>query len=125
MRRWPSAWAPLALGTDAGGSIRIPAGFCGVVGHKPTFGEVPHWPGSPFGTLAHAGPMGWTVPDCALLMNVLTERDPRDSAAAPRRGVDYLAALDGGIEGLRIAYSPTLGYVDVQRRTWRKRWRGR
>jgi aspartyl-tRNA(Asn)/glutamyl-tRNA(Gln) amidotransferase subunit A len=104
---------PLALGTDAGGSIRIPAGFCGVVGHKPTFGEVPHWPASPFGTLAHAGPMTWTVADAALMMNVLTEADPRDSQAAPRRGVDYLAELQGGIEGVKIAFSPTLGYVDV------------
>ena len=105
--------APMALGTDAGGSIRIPAGFCGVVGHKPTFGEVPHWPASPFGTLAHAGPMTWTVRDCALMMNVLTEPDPRDSLAAPRRGVDYLAEIDKGIRGLRVAYSPTLGYVDL------------
>lgn len=106
---------PLALGTDAGGSIRIPAGFCGVVGLKPTFGEVPHWPASPFGSLAHAGPMAWTVADCALMMNVLTEPDPRDSQAAPRRGVDYLAALEGGVKGLKVAFSPTLGYVDVKR----------
>jgi aspartyl-tRNA(Asn)/glutamyl-tRNA(Gln) amidotransferase subunit A len=105
----------LALGTDAGGSIRIPAAFCGVVGHKPTFGEVPHWPASPFGTLAHAGPMTWTVADCALMMNVLTEPDPRDSQAAPRRDIDYLAELEGGIEGLKIAFSPTLGYVEVDR----------
>ncbi len=109
----PLGMGALALGTDAGGSIRIPAGFCGVVGFKPTFGEVPHWPGSPFGSLAHAGPMAWTVRDCALMMNVLTERDPRDAAAAPRRGTDYLTALDGGIDGVRIAFSPTLGYVDV------------
>jgi aspartyl-tRNA(Asn)/glutamyl-tRNA(Gln) amidotransferase subunit A len=106
---------PLALGTDAGGSIRIPAGFCGVVGHKPTFGEVPHWPGSPFGTLAHAGPMTWTVADAALMMNVLTGTDPRDPHAAPRRGVDYLGAIEGGVKGLKIAYSPTLGFVDVDR----------
>ncbi len=104
---------PLALGTDAGGSIRIPAAFCGIVGLKPTQGEVPHWPPPPYGTLAHAGPMTWTVADCALMMNVLTEADPRDAQAAPRRHIDYLAALDGGIEGLRIAFSPTLGYVDV------------
>ncbi len=104
---------PLALGTDAGGSIRIPAAFCGVVGLKPTFGEVPHWPVSPFGTLAHPGPMSWTVEDCALMMNVLTEPDTRDCQALPRRDIDYLDNLDAGIRGLKIAYSPTLGYADV------------
>jgi len=106
---------PLALGTDAGGSIRIPAGFCGIVGLKPTFGEVPHWPASPFGTLAHAGPMTWTVSDCALMMNVLTEADPRDSQAAPRRHVNYLDGLDRGVEGLKIAFSPSFGYVEVNK----------
>ncbi|MDX1804024.1 MAG: amidase [Alcanivorax sp.] len=106
--------APLALGTDAGGSIRIPAGFCGIVGFKPTFGEVPHWPASPFGSLAHAGPMTRTVGDAALMMNVLSEADARDSQAAPRRRVDYLASLDQPLRGLRIAVSATLGYVDVQ-----------
>ncbi|MDZ7785337.1 MAG: amidase [Halioglobus sp.] len=107
--------APLALGTDAGGSIRIPAAFCGVVGHKPSFGEVPHWPASPFGTLAHAGPMTWTVEDCALMMNVLTEADDRDINAVPRRSIDYLRAVREGerLDGLRIAFSASLGYVDV------------
>ena len=105
--------APMALGTDAGGSIRIPAAFCGIVGHKPTFSEVPHWPASPFGTLAHAGPMTRTVADAALMMQVLTEADPRDSLAAPRRNTDYLAALHQPMKGLRIALSTTLGYVDV------------
>ena len=105
--------APLALGTDAGGSIRIPAGFCGIVGHKPTFGEVPHWPASPFGTLAHAGPMTRTVADAALMMTVMSEADARDSLAAPRRGIDYVAALQQPIKGLRIALSTTLGYADV------------
>ncbi|WP_022961027.1 amidase [Halopseudomonas pelagia] len=105
--------APLALGTDAGGSIRIPAAFCGIVGLKPSFGEIPHWPASPFGTLAHAGPMTWTVEDAALMMNVLTEADHRDTNAVPRRGIDYLADLKKGVKGLKIAYSPNLGYVDV------------
>jgi|TARA_R110001592_G_scaffold87235_5_gene257714 aspartyl-tRNA(Asn)/glutamyl-tRNA(Gln) amidotransferase subunit A len=105
--------APLALGTDAGGSIRIPAGFCGIVGLKPSFGEVPHWPASPFGTLAHAGPMTWTVEDAALMMNVLCEADHRDTNAVPRRNIDYLANLNKGVKGLKIAYSPNLGYVDV------------
>jgi aspartyl-tRNA(Asn)/glutamyl-tRNA(Gln) amidotransferase subunit A len=104
---------PLGLGTDAGGSIRIPAAFCGIVGLKPSFGEVPHWPASPFGTLAHAGPMTWTVEDCALLMNVMSEGDHRDTNAVPRRGIDYLATLKDGVEGMKIAYSPNLGHVEV------------
>ncbi|HKJ09065.1 MAG TPA: amidase [Gammaproteobacteria bacterium] len=103
---------PVALGTDAGGSIRIPAGFCGVVGHKPTHGRVPMWPPSPFAPLAHPGPMTWTVEDAALLMNVLTERDPRD-ATLPPNNLDYVDALAGGVSGLHVAFSPTLGYVDV------------
>lgn len=105
--------APLALGTDAGGSIRIPASFSGLVGFKPSFGEVPHWPASPFGTLAHPGPMSWTVEDCALMMNVLAEFDHRDTHAIPRRHIDYTGNLGRSIKGLKIAYSPNLGYVDV------------
>lgn len=105
--------APLGLGTDAGGSIRIPASFCGLVGLKPSIGEVPHWPASPFGTLTKAGPMARTVEDCALMMNVLTEADARDTMAYPRRNIDYLSRLQGGVRGLRIAFSPNLGYVDV------------
>ena len=104
---------PIGLGTDAGGSIRIPAAFCGIVGHKPSFGEVPHWPASPFGTLAHAGPMTWTVEDCALLMNVICEADHRDTNAVPRRHIDYLAQLRDGVAGMRIAFSPNLGHVEV------------
>ncbi|WP_051687098.1 amidase [Microbulbifer sp. HZ11] len=115
----PLGMGPLALGTDAGGSIRIPAGFSGLVGLKPSFGEVPHWPASPFGTLAHAGPMTWTVADCALLMNVLSEADYRDTNAIPRRNIDYLAALEGEpqdlLRGVHIAFSATLGYVQVDR----------
>ena len=113
----PLGMGPLALGTDAGGSIRIPAGFSGLVGLKPSFGEVPHWPASPFGTLAHAGPMTWTVADCALMMNVLSEADDRDTNAIPRRNIDYTAAIHGEpaelLQGLKIAYSATLGYVQV------------
>ncbi|KAB7623726.1 amidase [Alkalilimnicola sp. S0819] len=105
---------PLSLGTDAGGSIRIPAGFCGCVGHKPTHGRVPMWPPSPFAPLAHPGPMTRTVEDAALLMNVISEPDPRDSTLPDNR-TDFLAVLGEGVRGLRIAYSPDFGYVRVDR----------
>lgn len=104
---------PLALGTDGGGSIRIPGGFTGVVGLKPTFARVPHWPMSPFGTLSHAGPMARTVTDTALLLQVLAGADHRDWTGLPVHGTDYVAETGGGVAGLRIAYSPDLGYVEV------------
>lgn len=108
----PLGMGALALGTDAGGSIRIPAGFCGLVGLKPTTGRCPMWPASAFAPLAHVGPLAWTVADAALLMNVLTEFDPRDTTVPPTTA-NYLDALEGDdLRGWRIAYSPTLGYVD-------------
>lgn len=127
----------LGLGTDGGGSIRIPASFCGHVGLKPTWGRVPVWPVSPFGTLAHAGPHAWTVADAALMLSVIAEPDPRDwTALAPEgfgtpedgfsergasgarrtglgRPPDYTRALRTDASDVRIAFSPTLGYVDV------------
>lgn len=109
----PLGMGPLALGTDAGGSIRIPAGFCGVVGHKPTHGLCPMWPPSAFYPLAHVGPMTWTVADTALLLDVLAEPDPRD-VTLPNCPVSFRDALDQvDLSGIRIALSPTLGYVDV------------
>ncbi|MEX0731967.1 MAG: amidase [Aquisalimonadaceae bacterium] len=104
--------AALALGTDAGGSIRIPAGFTGVVGHKPTQGRCPIWPQSPFGALAHPGPMTWTVEDTALLLNVMAESAPQDTTL-PSTSEDFLVGLNKGVRGLRIAFSPRFGYVDV------------
>lgn len=105
---------PLSVGTDGGGSIRIPAAFCGIVGVKPTYGRIPLWPASPFGTLAHAGPMSRAVADAALMLNVLAEPEARDWTSLPPEDVDYLDALEGGVEGLRVAFSPNLGYVSVQ-----------
>ncbi|MFE4538089.1 amidase [Streptomyces scopuliridis] len=100
---------PLSIGTDGGGSVRIPASFCGIFGFKPTYGRVPLYPSSPFGTLAHAGPMTRDAADAALLMDVISGADWRDwSQLAPAR--DALAsAYATGVKGLRIAYSPTFG----------------
>ncbi|MGD1876792.1 MAG: amidase [Kiloniellaceae bacterium] len=103
----------LHIGTDGGGSIRIPAGFTGIAGHKPSFGRVPAYPSSAFGTVAHVGPMARSVADCAAMLNVLARPDARDWFALPYDGADYLDGLDSGIKGLRIAYSPDLGYVKV------------
>jgi aspartyl-tRNA(Asn)/glutamyl-tRNA(Gln) amidotransferase subunit A len=92
-----------ALGSDTGGSIRIPASLCGVVGLKPTFGRVsragivPHsW------SLDHAGPLTLSVRDAALLLNVLAGHDTRDPGSADVPVPDYTASLDGGIAGMRI-----------------------
>ena len=105
-------FVPLALGTDGGGSIRIPASFTGVYGLKPSFGRVPAYPLSPFGTVAHIGPMSRTVRDSALLMNVITRPDARDWHSLAYDGVDYGRRLDESLKGRRIAFSPRLGYVD-------------
>jgi len=104
---------PLTIGTDGGGSIRIPCSFSGLFGIKPTFGRVPAWPLSPFGTVAHVGPMTRTVTDSALMMNVLTQPDARDWHQLPPDGRDYRIGLDDGVRRLRIAYSATLGYASV------------
>ena len=108
-----SGMCPLTLGTDGGGSIRIPCAFTGIFGLKPSFGRVPAWPLSPYGTVAHIGPMSRTVRDTALLMNVIAQPDARDWFALPADRRDYLEGLDGGVRGWRIAYSANLGYADV------------
>ena len=105
--------APLAIGTDGGGSVRIPASFCGIFTIKPTYGRIPHFPASPYGTMAHAGPMTTTVTETALLMDVLCEPDSRDWSALEPPTSSFLAGLEDGVRGLRIAYSPGLGFARV------------
>lgn len=103
----------LAIGTDGGGSVRIPAAFCGIFGFKATFGRVPAWPISPFGTLANVGPMTSTVADAALMLDVISAPDHRDPLTLPPSSYDYADHLTGGVEGLRIAFSPDLGYAKL------------
>lgn len=102
---------PLSVGTDGAGSVRIPAAFCGNVGLKPSFGRVPAYPLSPFGTVAHLGPHTMSVRDAALMMNVIKQPDARDWTSLPPDARDYTVGLEDGVRGLRIAYSPTLGYA--------------
>jgi aspartyl-tRNA(Asn)/glutamyl-tRNA(Gln) amidotransferase subunit A len=103
---------PLSLGTDGGGSVRIPAAFTGTTTIKPTFGRVPIYPASPFGVLSHLGPMTRTAADAVLLLDVISGSDVRDPwALAPVAAA--VAQVPQAASGLRIAVSPTLGYVDV------------
>ncbi|HEV8440848.1 MAG TPA: amidase [Methylomirabilota bacterium] len=104
---------PLAIGTDGGGSIRIPASCAGIFGLKPTFGLIPIYPFSAAWSLSHIGPMTRTVADAALMMNACAGPDPRDQFSLPGPRVDYLKALGGGVKGLRIAFSLDLGFARV------------
>ena len=103
----------LALGTDGGGSIRVPSAFTGIFGFKPSFGRVPLWPPGAFGTMAHVGPMTRSVTDAALMLNVIAGPDARDWHALPFDAVDYRAGLDDGIEGVRVAFSRDFGFAAV------------
>lgn len=102
---------PWSVGTDGGGSVRIPGGFTGSVALKPTYGLVPLYPMSAFGSLAHVGPMTRSVRDCAALLDVISRFDGRDGTAMPTPTSSFLDGLDAGVAGLRVAYSPNLGYV--------------
>ena len=100
-----------SVGTDGGGSVRIPAAFTGTVAIKPTYGLIPLYPASPFGTLAHAGPMTRSVTDAASMLDIITGFDPRDWSAMPTPSGSFLDGLDRGVAGMRIAFSPDLGFV--------------
>jgi Asp-tRNA(Asn)/Glu-tRNA(Gln) amidotransferase A subunit family amidase len=102
---------PLSIGTDGGGSIRIPASFCGVVGLKPSAGRVPNAPPGLAGDLDHVGPLARTVRDTALVLDAVAGDDVRDWYSLPRDQVSYLAATERGVAGLRFAWSSDLGYA--------------
>lgn len=103
----------LALGTDAGGSIRIPSSFCGVFGLKPSGGRVAMYPPTPLASLVGFGPMTRTVDDAARMLSVIAQPDPRDGATLPFDDVPYHERLEADPKGWTIAYSPTLGYARV------------
>ena len=98
-----------ALGSDTGGSIRIPAAFCGISGHKPSYGLVSRAGVLPLsGTLDHAGPMARTAEDCALMLNALAGYDARDLDSVPRPSEDFTAGLENGVSGMTFAVIPSL-----------------
>jgi aspartyl-tRNA(Asn)/glutamyl-tRNA(Gln) amidotransferase subunit A len=105
-----ACFGPLHVGTDAGGSIRIPAAWCGVVGLKPTFGRVPQWPLGAFGPVAVAGPIARTVADTALLFGALARFDLRDPYCLPDDPRDWRAGIEEGVAGLRIAVLRAPGF---------------
>jgi aspartyl-tRNA(Asn)/glutamyl-tRNA(Gln) amidotransferase subunit A len=113
---------PFSLGSDGGGSVRIPASFCGLYGIKPTMGVVPLYPGtkdhrypgvSSWESLEHIGPLTRTVADAVLVLSVIAGYDDRDRLSIPSDGIDWLRAVDGDLGGVRVAYSPDLGYAAV------------
>jgi len=108
---------PVALGTDGGGSIRIPAAFCGVFGFKPSRGRVPDHPGFPgWDLLSSTGPITRTVRDAALVLDVMAGGDDRDRHSLPREPGSYLEACEEDVKGLHVAWAPDLGYAAVDPR---------
>ena len=109
--QWRPGWVRSRWARTGRGVCVFRRAFCGNVGFKPSFGRVPAYPLSYFGTVSHLGPHTMSVRDSALVMNVLSRPDARDWTSLPPDGRDYLAGLEDGIRGLRIAWSPRLGYA--------------
>jgi aspartyl-tRNA(Asn)/glutamyl-tRNA(Gln) amidotransferase subunit A len=103
-----------AIGTDTGGSIRLPAACCGVVGLKPTYGRVSRAGAMPLSwSMDHLGPIARTVRDAALLLGVMAGADRRDATASPRRVPDFVAALARGARGVRIGVPENYYFDDI------------
>ena len=111
-----SGMCALATGTDGGGSVRLPAAFCGIFGHKPTQGRMPRYGGvskPAYNPTSTSGPMTNTVRDSALMMQALCGHDPRDPGSLRRPTPDYLTGLDAGVEGTRVGVSMTMGFASL------------
>jgi aspartyl-tRNA(Asn)/glutamyl-tRNA(Gln) amidotransferase subunit A len=104
---------PLHQGSDGAGSIRIPSGFCGIFGLKPSYGRVPMWPISNNDYASHMGPMTRTVADAALMLSVMAGPDDWDRSSLEAAPDDYVGKLDRGIKGLKVAFSADLGGFPV------------
>jgi aspartyl-tRNA(Asn)/glutamyl-tRNA(Gln) amidotransferase subunit A len=105
---------PFATASDGGGSTRTPAGFCGLVGHKPSFGRIPDLNGTRYGQTAAAGALATTVTDAARLLDVMAGPDRRDRTSLPAPAVRYVDAVEQlDVRGLRVAWSVDLGFAVV------------
>jgi aspartyl-tRNA(Asn)/glutamyl-tRNA(Gln) amidotransferase subunit A len=105
--------ATLGIGSDGGGSIRMPSAFCGTFGLKATHAFVPLYPPGGSGLLSHVGPMTRSVRDCAHLMAAIAVPDPREIFPTQRDPRSWLDGLEDGVAGLRIAFSPAYGAASV------------
>ncbi|MDB5318019.1 MAG: amidase [Rhodospirillales bacterium] len=106
-----AGFGALHVGTDAGGSVRIPAAWCGLVGLKPSFGRVPQWPLGAFANVACAGPMTRGVRDAALMLNVMARFDARDPFCLPDEKRDWRDGIEDGVRGLRVALVRRWGFA--------------
>ena len=114
-----AGFGPLHIGTDAGGSIRIPAAWCGLFGLKPTYGRIPQWPQGAFSAVACAGPMTRTVRDAALMLGAMARHDARDPLCLPDDRRDWTAGIEDGVAGLSVAVLDRPGFdapVDTEGR---------
>ncbi|HXX10372.1 MAG TPA: amidase [Burkholderiales bacterium] len=105
--------APIHQGSDGAGSVRMPAAFCGVYGLKPSYGRIPYWPQPNNGLISHVGPLTRTVADAALMLTALAGPDDRDMTSLEAPPEDFVGHLEAGVAGLKLAYSPDLGYLRV------------
>jgi aspartyl-tRNA(Asn)/glutamyl-tRNA(Gln) amidotransferase subunit A len=113
---------PFAIGSDGGGSVRIPAALCGLYGLKASMGRVPLYPGtkderypgvSSWESIEHIGPLSRTVADAALMMSAIAGPDDRDRHSLPEANFDWMETLAGDLKGLKVAFTPDLGYAVV------------
>ena len=109
-----SGLGPIGLGTDGGGSIRLPAAFCGLVGFKPSYGRVPEYPTFPgWDHVSHTGPLTRTVRDAAAALDAVAGGDDRDPNSLPSASGSYVDACERDVRGLHVAWSADLGYARV------------